>query len=192
LLGGAGIDALFGRGGSDTLERGSDNDFIYGEADNDSLLGGNGDDFLTGDDGRDSVLGGSGNDTVIGSDDGGGGSSDILYGGNGRASVGVCFGFDLLYGGNSADFFELTTAPFAGNQVLLADFTSGSDVLQLDSAAFVGLATGVFDEGAFTAGSVASQADDRIVYNALTGTLAFDADGLGGRGCGNFRLFGRP
>ena len=44
---------------------------------------------------------------------------------------------------------------------------------------FAGLATGALAAGAFNTGASASEADDRIVYNAATGALLFDADGNG-------------
>jgi Ca2+-binding RTX toxin-like protein len=39
---------------------------------------------------------------------------------------------------------------------------------------------GALPTGAFAKGTVASQADDRLVYDAHTGNLYFDPDGVGG------------
>ncbi len=53
------------------------------------------------------------------------------------------------------------------------------DEIQIDNAVFAGLAAGALAAGAFNTGAAASQADDRIIYNAATGALLFDADGNG-------------
>ena len=45
---------------------------------------------------------------------------------------------------------------------------------------FSGLAAGALAAGAFRLGAAATDADDRIMYDAATGALFFDADGLGG------------
>ena len=52
-------------------------------------------------------------------------------------------------------------------------------MIHLDNAVFTGLAAGALAAGAFNTGAAASQADDRIIYNAATGALLFDADGSG-------------
>ena len=54
------------------------------------------------------------------------------------------------------------------------------DVIQLDDAVFTGLGLGVLAAGAFNTGTAATEADDRIIYDATTGVLLFDADGVGG------------
>ena len=56
---------------------------------------------------------------------------------------------------------------------------SGADKIALDDAVFAGLAPGALAGGAFALGGSAQEADDRIVYDAATGRLFFDADGNG-------------
>ena len=53
------------------------------------------------------------------------------------------------------------------------------DRMQLDDAVFVGLAIGTLSAAAFATGAGALDATDRIVYNAATGALYFDSDGIG-------------
>jgi serralysin len=50
----------------------------------------------------------------------------------------------------------------------------------IENAVFAGLSAGALAAGAFQTGANATQADDRIIYNAATGALSFDADGNGG------------
>ena len=68
LNGGAGSQALFGFGASDTLNAGTGNDLLIGGGGNDTMNGGDGDDFIfqnsTGD-GQDFIDGGIGSDTYI-------------------------------------------------------------------------------------------------------------------------------
>jgi len=49
----------------------------------------------------------------------------------------------------------------------------------LSKAIFGTLARGALDEDAFRIGRKALDADDRILYDARKGTLAYDADGSG-------------
>lgn len=87
-------------------------------------------------------------------------------------------GGDLLVGYAGADTFAFTTAAAAGNADTIVDFVAGTDKLALDDAVFAGIGTaGAFNAAAFVAGSAAADADDRLVYNAATGQLFYDADG---------------
>ena len=54
-----------------------------------------------------------------------------------------------------------------------------TDRLYLDDAVFAELSPGALAPGAFHTGAAAADADDRIVYDADTGALYYDADGSG-------------
>ena len=88
-------------------------------------------------------------------------------------------GADVLAGFQGNDTFAFTTALGAGNVDFIVDFLSGADRIALDDAVFGGLAPGALPATAFHTGSVAADASDRIIYDAATGALYFDADGNG-------------
>jgi Ca2+-binding RTX toxin-like protein len=104
-----------------------------------------------------------------------------LLGNNGANVLDGKGGADTLLGFAGADTFAFTTAigTGTGNVDLIADFVSGTDRIALDDAIFTGLAPGALAAGAFVTGTAAADADDRIVYDAATGRLYFDADGNG-------------
>ncbi len=101
------------------------------------------------------------------------GGNDLINGGLGN---------DLLIGGTGLDTFVFTTATGAANIDSIVGFVAADDTIQLDNAIFagLGLATGALAAGMFNTGAAATQADDRIIYNAATGALFYDADGLNG------------
>ena len=49
----------------------------------------------------------------------------------------------------------------------------------LDDAVFSTLSAGALSATAFTTGTAAGDADDRIIYDAGTGSLYYDSDGTG-------------
>ncbi|HEY5712574.1 MAG TPA: calcium-binding protein [Allosphingosinicella sp.] len=206
LNGGGGNDALFGFGGNDTLNGGAGDDTMFVDNVGDIIVeaAGQGNDTVAagvdytlsagaeielittgfiggtapinfggnelanqiwGNDGANSINGGGGNDALFGF-----GGNDTLNGGTGS---------DALFGGNGADTFAFTTALGAANVDLIADFVSGTDKIALDDAIFTGLGLGALNANAFVNGSTAQDADDRILYDAATGNLFFDADGNG-------------
>ena len=65
------------------------------------------------------------------------------------------------------------------NSDTIGDFNVTDDVILLDDAVFGALSAGSLSTGAFRIGSAALDGDDRIVFNAGTGTLSYDADGNG-------------
>jgi serralysin len=89
-------------------------------------------------------------------------------------------GHDLLRGGAGADSFQFDTAPGTANIDHIADLAPGSDRILLENAVFAGLAAGALPASAFATGTSATNASHRILYDAATGALRFDADGSGG------------
>jgi Ca2+-binding RTX toxin-like protein len=119
-----------------------------------------GDQTLTGTAGNDGLVGGAGNDVLNG-----GAGNDVLVGGAGSDT----FVFDGLSGG--AD----TVIDFNAS-------TSGGDFVELSAAAFGGLTTGAGNglaAGEFAAADGAARVDAgaRVVFDAATGNLYYDADG---------------
>jgi Ca2+-binding RTX toxin-like protein len=95
---------------------------------------------------------------------------DRLYGGTGR---------DQLTGGEGADEFWFDASLSAGSVDLILDFT-GADTIVLDRTFFTGIAAdGAIAPGAFRKGVAAQDANDRILYEAATGRIFYDADGTG-------------
>ena len=196
--GGADADAMYGGAGDDTyfFDSGSDYaveaasegyDVVYTNIsyaltpgsevevltalDNGSLaaMDLHGNDFgnqIWGTNGANFLSGGGGDDALIGF-----GGNDLLIGGAGN---------DYLDGGAGGDTFAFVAALGAGNVDTIAGFAAGTDLIVLDDAVFAGLAAGGLGANAFRAGAAAGDADDRIIYNAATGQLFFDADGSGG------------
>lgn len=135
-------DVIFGEAGHDTLQGKQGNDELYGGNDNDLLRGGVGDDLLIGGEGSDILLGGNG--------------SDRLLGGEFSSFGGAPFPpestptpgsqqFDILFGGEDADTFVLSTfgaadepiTPYIGpGFAIIADFNSaeGDQIELLGSA----------------------------------------------------------
>ena len=102
-----------------------------------------------------------------------------MVGNNGANILDGKGGNDLLAGLGGADTFAFTSALGAGNVDTLFDFSAADDTIALDDAVFGGLSPGALPAGAFVVGGAAQDLDDRIVYNAATGQLFFDADGSG-------------
>ena len=124
------------------------------------------DNVLTGNAGANYLDGGAGNDSLIG-----GAGNDTLTGGAGN---------DTLDGGAGADFFRFNSAPGTGNIDRIMNFSVADDTIYLDLSVFTAFGKlGPIASGAFNTGSVATEADDRIIFNKATGDLFYDADGSG-------------
>jgi len=104
---------------------------------------------------------------------------NALTGNNAANVLNGMAGNDTLVGGGGADDFLFTTALGATNVDQILDLQIGVDDIVLENAVFTGLAVGALDAGAFRTGTVATDADDRILYDSATGALYFDRDGTG-------------
>ena len=129
---------------------------------------------IQGNDAINALGGGAGDDVLFGL-----GGNDALSGGAGNDRLEGGLDLDTLTGNTGADTFVFNTPVASGNADRITDFAPGEDKMELSSARFEGLAPGPLAAGAFHAGTAAADADDRIVYDAATGALFFDADGNG-------------
>jgi Ca2+-binding RTX toxin-like protein len=113
-----------------------------------------GSDLLTGLDGTDTLIGAEGLDT--------------LNGGKGS---------DTLTGGDSEDAFVFAGPGTLSGVDTITDFEVGFDDIWLSAATFRKVGPqGDLTADRFALGS-ATEGDDRIIYDAATGALSYDADG---------------
>lgn len=107
--------------------------------------------------------------------------NNLLAGGKGDDRLNGGGGNDLLIGGDGRDTFVFGTAVGAGNVDNISDFDNVEDTVHLDAAIFNGLAKGVLSAEAFSANAVGGATTDtsRIIYDADTGRLYYDREGLG-------------
>lgn len=200
-----GDDRLDGRGGADVMVGGQGNDtYVIDGADeiyedetegNDTLLtsvsfkldnqafietlrvlegsqnvvlaGNNADNAIVGASGDDALLGLGGNDRISGGE-----GNDILNGGAGR---------DVLRGGAGNDVFVFSTKSKANAVDAIVDFSRADDRIHLENKVFKGLKAGNLAKKAFVAGLEATDGNDRILYDRESGTIWFDADGIGAK-----------
>ncbi len=107
--------------------------------------------------------------------------ANTIFGNDGVNVLDGKAGADVLVGRAGADTFAFTTALGAGNVDQVLDFQAGVDKIALDDAVFTAIGvTGALDPNAFVTGTTAQDASDRIIYDAATGRLFYDADGVGG------------
>ena len=86
--------------------------------------------------------------------------------------------------GAGSDTFVFSTALAGANIDTLTDYAVIDDTLRLENTG-TGLfnavtVTGALAATAFATGATAGDASDRIIYDATTGALYYDADGVGG------------
>lgn len=139
--------------------------------------------FQYGTEKRDYLFGTDRSDTLIGLR-----GNDFLYGGGGRDWLFGSSHRDFLFGGTGADNFVFSVAsPFAFklgvDQIL--DFTPGEDHIVIGDH-ILNKHVEAFDDEAFAEGRVATEADDRVLYNPRSGAVFYDADGVGGRSAVKF------
>lgn len=135
--------------------------------------GGSGTDALLG---FENLTGSNFNDSLTGNT-----GTNVLSGGTGADLLNGGLGNDLLLGGAGIDSFVFNTRLGISNIDTIRSFATVEDTIRLENTGvFSALAaTGTLSAGAFVRGSGASQTDDRIIYNPVTGALLYDADGSG-------------
>lgn len=128
LIGGPGINRIYGDGGNDSLQGGPLDDELYGGEGSDTLKGGTGDDRLWGGEGSDNLDGQAGIDTIRG--EGGGDritdllEQSLIYGGLGNDTITCGPGNDLIFGEEGSD--NITAGD--GNNTI--DGSDGNDILR--------------------------------------------------------------
>ena len=203
LTGNTAANTLTGGVGNDTLNGGSGADTLIGGLGNDTYVVDNASDVVTelASQGTDTVqasvtytlaanlerltltgtsaINGIGNtlaNTLTGNT-----AANTLNGGSGADTLIGGTGNDTLTGGTGADVFKFVTAGQGVDQ--LTDFTSVTDKIQVVSANFGNLAVGSLAASRFlAAGTVLTNANAVFLYNATTGSLAFDSNGNGAGG----------
>lgn len=122
------------------------------------------------------AIGGAGNDTITGN-----AIANCLKGNAGNDTIIGGGGIDKLYGGAGSDNFVFNATLNPANADKLEDFAPLYDTMKLENAIYKGLgtATGVLAAAAFYTGAAAHDANDRIIYNKVTGEIFYDADGTG-------------
>ena len=89
-------------------------------------------------------------------------------------------GADHLVGGAGKDAFVFDTALRPSVVDRIADFRVADDTVHVDNAILRKVGpNGRLKADAFVVGTKAQDAEDRLVYNSLTGKLFYDADGTG-------------
>lgn len=203
---GGGAVNLYGNEFAQTIVGNSFNNRLSGGGGADTLNGGSGNDTYDVSDGHETIIeaAGGGNDLVYVSTDytlnagaqvetistywqygdqdfdiTGNELAQTIIGNFGSNTLDGGAGNDTLIGLGGADTFAFTTALGSGNVDWIADFETGIDIISLSQAIFAALPPGDLDPEALAIGSAASEADDRIIYNATTGALFYDADGSG-------------
>ena len=126
------------------------------------------------------------------------GGNDVVNGNGGNDKLFGSLGNDTLIGGAGNDlFFFDTKANATTNRDTITDFSNVSgnnDTIYLENAIYTTLAAGSLG-GAFqsNATGLATDADDRIIYETDTGNLFYDVNGSAAGGSIQFAtLTGAP
>lgn len=154
--GNAGTNKITGNNVANVLNGFAGDDALFGKGGNDILKGGSGHNRLSGGDGNDTLQGGNGN--------------DVLLGGRGQ---------DRITTGEGYDNIVFDTKPGLGADEI-RDFNPYADKISLKRSEFtmLGSARQVQAE-AFTLGTKAADASDRLIYDRASGLLYYDPDGTG-------------
>ena len=186
LTGNAGNNILDGRGGADTMVGLAGNDTYFVDEAGDRII-------ETVGQGRDTVLttisyalqAGQEIETLAVANPTGTAALNLTGNAFGQSFTGNV-GSNILKGLGGSDTFVFNAALSARNVDRIADFTVSTqvdhDTIQLSKAVFAALGKGALAETTFKDLSkvgAAIDADDRILYDARTGALSYDADGSG-------------
>ncbi|MFD1327131.1 cadherin-like domain-containing protein, partial [Mycoplana ramosa] len=112
----------------------------------------------------------------------GGAGDDRLNGGLGNDTLNGGLGKDTLTGGAGKDVFLFNSKPASSNIDTITDFSVTDDTIHLENGVFTALTkVGKLSAAAFTKNTsgLATDKDDRIIYETDTGKLFYDADGNG-------------
>ena len=85
---------------------------------------------------------------------------------------------NTLTGGAGNDTFVFDTALGGSNIDQITDFAAG-DLFNLSHSVFAETSLGDLTAAEFHEGAVATNGDQRIIYDKANGTLSYDADGSG-------------
>ncbi len=111
--------------------------------------------------------------------------ANSLFGGDGADRLTGGVGKDALFGGAGTDTFVLDTKATKTDFDAIKDFVVRDDTIFLDNAIFTKLGKGTPEapvklaKKAFYLGTEAHDGDDRVIYDAKSGALYYDADGWG-------------
>ena len=184
LTGNSGANALDGKGGADTMTGASGDDSYVVDDAGDQVV-------ETADGGTDAIattlsmltladhvenLAFTGTSDFAGTGNAG---ANVISGGGGADTLRGGLGNDTIKGGSGADGFYFDTAlDETANVDVLADFVAADDTIHLSLAIFTAAGSaGALDASAFVAGTAATDAAHRIVYDLATGNIYYDADG---------------
>ncbi|WP_135078455.1 cadherin-like domain-containing protein [Terasakiella sp. SH-1] len=128
LLGGNGVDTIYGGGGNDEILSFNAADILYGGSGNDSLWGGNGNDTITGGSGADLIYGENGDDVIILS------SGDVtISGGKGTDSLRLSNGDGLDLTSNTVDLSLLEVIDLQTDTASNSLTLTSSDIISMSS-----------------------------------------------------------
>ena len=178
LNGYTGADFMVGRGGNDSYFVDNAGDDVY-----ESLGGGNdrvyaSTSYTLASNSEIEILSTHHNEGTAAIDLTGNEQDNIIFGNAGANVIDGKGGSDYLVGFDGSDTYAFTSLG-GGNVDTIVGFSAGADTVALDDAVFTGLAMGELDGNVFVVGSAAQDANDRIIFNQVTGALLFDADGTG-------------
>jgi Ca2+-binding RTX toxin-like protein len=110
----------------------------------------------------------------------GGNGADALNGGAGNDTLLGGLGNDTMTGGMGNDVFVFNSST-ASNIDTIMDFAVTTDKIHLSKSIFTNIGNSLTNQTFYAApGAVKGHdADDRVIYNATTGALYYDADGNG-------------